>query len=80
MARHAFRTGISNFLQFSPLCPNSPEGIEALCSDMSVEHTDVRILMFAWYVIYRQNVWAVFFSLLALILYLKFVGLCISGN
>lgn len=25
-----------------------PEGIEALCSDMSVEHTDVRILMFAW--------------------------------
>ncbi|KAG6739892.1 hypothetical protein POTOM_057510 [Populus tomentosa] len=26
-----------------------PEGIEALCSDMNVEHTDVRILMFAWY-------------------------------
>lgn len=25
-----------------------PEGIEALCSDMNVEHTDVRILMFAW--------------------------------
>ncbi|KAJ6863387.1 DCN1-like protein 4 [Populus alba x Populus x berolinensis] len=25
-----------------------PEGIEALCSDMNVEHTDIRILMFAW--------------------------------
>ncbi|KAB5514547.1 hypothetical protein DKX38_028453 [Salix brachista] len=25
-----------------------PEGIEALCSDINVEHTDVRILMFAW--------------------------------
>ncbi|KAJ6958296.1 DCN1-like protein 4 [Populus alba x Populus x berolinensis] len=45
---HAFQTGISNFLQCSHLRPNSPEGIEALCSDMNVEHTDVRILMFAW--------------------------------
>nr|GMD35596.1 DCN1-like protein 4 [Ipomoea batatas] len=25
-----------------------PEGIEALCSDLEVEHTDVRILMLAW--------------------------------
>ncbi|XP_012071457.1 DCN1-like protein 4 isoform X2 [Jatropha curcas] len=25
-----------------------PEGIEALCSDLKVEHTDVRILMLAW--------------------------------
>ncbi|KAA8522904.1 hypothetical protein F0562_009327 [Nyssa sinensis] len=25
-----------------------PEGIEALCSDMGVDHTDVRILMLAW--------------------------------
>ncbi|XP_047314674.1 DCN1-like protein 4 [Impatiens glandulifera] len=25
-----------------------PEGIEALCSDLEVNHTDVRILMFAW--------------------------------
>ncbi|KAI5659053.1 hypothetical protein M9H77_27846 [Catharanthus roseus] len=25
-----------------------PEGIEALCSDLGVDHTDVRILMFAW--------------------------------
>ncbi|KAJ8753211.1 hypothetical protein K2173_017806 [Erythroxylum novogranatense] len=25
-----------------------PEGIEALCSDMQVEHTDIRILMLAW--------------------------------
>ncbi|PPR96377.1 hypothetical protein GOBAR_AA24290 [Gossypium barbadense] len=27
---------------------NSPEGIESLCSDMEVDHTDVRILMLAW--------------------------------
>ncbi|GFZ04034.1 defective in cullin neddylation protein [Actinidia rufa] len=25
-----------------------PEGIETLCSDLEVEHTDVRILMLAW--------------------------------
>lgn len=25
-----------------------PEGIESLCSDLGVDHTDVRILMFAW--------------------------------
>lgn len=25
-----------------------PEGVEKLCSDLSVEHTDVRILMLAW--------------------------------
>ncbi|GMN49915.1 hypothetical protein TIFTF001_019081 [Ficus carica] len=25
-----------------------PEGIEALCSDLDVDHTDVRILMLAW--------------------------------
>ncbi|XP_010245549.1 PREDICTED: DCN1-like protein 4 isoform X2 [Nelumbo nucifera] len=25
-----------------------PEGIEALCSDLEVDHTDVRILMLAW--------------------------------
>nr|XP_027069908.1 DCN1-like protein 4 isoform X2 [Coffea arabica] len=25
-----------------------PEGIEALCSDLQVDHTDVRILMLAW--------------------------------
>ncbi|GKV03356.1 hypothetical protein SLE2022_035790 [Rubroshorea leprosula] len=25
-----------------------PEGIEALCSDLGVDHTNVRILMFAW--------------------------------
>ncbi|XP_073154270.1 uncharacterized protein [Henckelia pumila] len=25
-----------------------PEGIEKLCSDLKVDHTDVRILMFAW--------------------------------
>ncbi|GLT43731.1 hypothetical protein SLA2020_176630 [Shorea laevis] len=25
-----------------------PEGIEALCSDLGVDYTDVRILMFAW--------------------------------
>ncbi|KAJ1410057.1 Potentiating neddylation domain [Sesbania bispinosa] len=25
-----------------------PEGIEALCADMEVDHTDVRILMLAW--------------------------------
>ncbi|XP_059303519.1 uncharacterized protein LOC132633039 [Lycium barbarum] len=25
-----------------------PEGIESLCSDLEVEHTDVRILMLAW--------------------------------
>nr|GMD33889.1 DCN1-like protein 4 [Ipomoea batatas] len=28
--------------------PLRPEGIEALCSDLEVEHTDVRILMLAW--------------------------------
>lgn len=27
---------------------NSPEGIESLCSDIEVSHTDVRILMLAW--------------------------------
>lgn len=27
---------------------NSPEGIERLCSDVEVDHTDVRILMLAW--------------------------------
>jgi len=26
----------------------SPEGIETLCADMEVDHTDVRILMLAW--------------------------------
>ncbi|KAJ8560774.1 hypothetical protein K7X08_022634 [Anisodus acutangulus] len=26
----------------------SPEGIEALCSDLGVDHTNVRILMLAW--------------------------------
>ncbi|PPR98087.1 hypothetical protein GOBAR_AA22575 [Gossypium barbadense] len=26
----------------------TPEGIETLCSDMEVDHTDVRILMLAW--------------------------------
>ncbi|PWA56557.1 Defective-in-cullin neddylation protein [Artemisia annua] len=25
-----------------------PEGVEKLCSDLKVEHTDVRILMLAW--------------------------------
>lgn len=30
---------------------NSPEGVEKLCSDLNVEHTDVRVLMLAWYVI-----------------------------
>ncbi|XP_075509876.1 uncharacterized protein LOC142546188 isoform X1 [Primulina tabacum] len=25
-----------------------PEGIEKLCSDLKVDHTDVRVLMFAW--------------------------------
>lgn len=33
------------FLLFS--C-NSPEGIETLCSDVGVDHTDLRILMLAW--------------------------------
>jgi len=28
---------------------NSPEGIETLCSHLEVPHTDVRILMLAWY-------------------------------
>ncbi|KAK9740514.1 hypothetical protein RND81_03G041700 [Saponaria officinalis] len=27
---------------------NSPEGIEALCSDVEVDHTNVSILMLAW--------------------------------
>lgn len=27
---------------------SSPEGIERLCSDMEVDHTDVRVLMLAW--------------------------------
>ncbi|KAL2249537.1 UNVERIFIED_CONTAM: DCN1-like protein 4, partial [Sesamum indicum] len=27
---------------------HSPEGIEALCSDLEVDYTDVRILMLAW--------------------------------
>jgi hypothetical protein len=31
---------------------NSPEGIEALCSDVGVDHTDVRILMLAWYAVF----------------------------
>ncbi|KAK7265131.1 hypothetical protein RJT34_32747 [Clitoria ternatea] len=26
----------------------SPEGIEALCKDVNVEHTDVRMLILAW--------------------------------
>ncbi|KAF8369769.1 hypothetical protein HHK36_032209 [Tetracentron sinense] len=26
----------------------SPEGVKALCSDVKVDHTDVRILMLAW--------------------------------
>ncbi|KAD3642071.1 hypothetical protein E3N88_31295 [Mikania micrantha] len=26
----------------------SPEGVEKLCSDLSVEHTDARVLMLAW--------------------------------
>ncbi|RVW35670.1 DCN1-like protein 5 [Vitis vinifera] len=29
-------------------CCCSPEGIEVLCSDVEVDHTDVRILMLAW--------------------------------
>lgn len=29
---------------------DSPEGIETLCSDMEVDHTDARILMLAWLV------------------------------
>ncbi|CAN1841610.1 DCN1-like protein 4, partial [Linum perenne] len=29
-------------------CLSSPEGIESLCSDLEVDHTDVRILMLAW--------------------------------
>ena len=37
---------------FTYICLNSPEGIEALCSDVGVDHTDVRILMLAWYVVF----------------------------
>ncbi|KAF5931588.1 hypothetical protein HYC85_027759 [Camellia sinensis] len=33
---------------FSNIFLNRPEGIEALCSDLEVDHTDVRILMLAW--------------------------------
>lgn len=36
-------------------CLFSPEGIEALCSDLGVEHTDVRMLMLAWCVICCWN-------------------------
>jgi hypothetical protein len=28
----------------------SPDGIEALCKDVKVDHTDVRILILAWYI------------------------------
>ncbi|KAE8675821.1 ATPase 6 family protein [Hibiscus syriacus] len=30
------------------VCLSSPEGIEALCADLGVDYTDVRILMLAW--------------------------------
>lgn len=36
-------------------CLFSPEGIEALCSDLGVDHTDVRMLMLAWCVICCWN-------------------------
>ncbi|KHN01285.1 DCN1-like protein 4 [Glycine soja] len=29
-------------------CGDCPEGIETLCADMEVDHTDVRVLMLAW--------------------------------
>ncbi|XP_059641386.1 uncharacterized protein LOC132283459 isoform X2 [Cornus florida] len=32
----------------SSSCMIDPEGIESLCSDLEVDYTDVRILMFAW--------------------------------
>jgi len=28
----------------------SPDGIEALCKDVNVDHTDVRMLILAWYI------------------------------
>jgi hypothetical protein len=34
---------------------NSPEGIETLCSHLEIPHTDVRILMLAWYVVSSLN-------------------------
>ncbi|KAK6153768.1 hypothetical protein DH2020_013407 [Rehmannia glutinosa] len=36
--------GVSNLESFV----SSPEGIESLCSDLEVDHTDVRVLMLAW--------------------------------
>ena len=35
---------VPDFLSFV----SSPEGIESLCSDLELDHTDVRILMLAW--------------------------------
>ncbi|CAG7893943.1 unnamed protein product [Brassica rapa] len=35
-------------LFFLIIAPNSPEGIEKLCSKLKVSHTDIKILMLAW--------------------------------
>jgi len=52
------------------ICLNSPEGVETLCSGMGVQHTDVRILMLAWYVVFRVHV---ILSILHSDLYLTFI-------
>lgn len=39
---------------------HSPEGIMALCSDLGVAHTDLKILMFAWWVL--LPIWFSIFS------------------
>lgn len=36
-----------SFTKFASIC-NRPEGIEALCSDLEVDTSDLRILMLAW--------------------------------
>lgn len=41
---YIFKVGLIFFINFG----YSPEGIETLCADMEVDHTDVRVLMLAW--------------------------------
>lgn len=51
----------------------SPEGIEALCKDVNVDHTDIRMLILAWYVTD-----GIFFSIyLYLTNLLTFINLCL---
>jgi hypothetical protein len=61
---------ICGFSLCSYICLNSPEGVEKLCSDVGVDHTDVRILMLAWYVVICVHVIK---SILHSDLYLTFI-------